>query len=102
MWGPISAILEGTSIPDLPTTSVLESNYPNPFNPSTTIKCDIKEGEEGELTIYNSRGQAIERQILNAGEHIIEWDGTPYGSGVYLYKLETNSYTKTRKMIMIK
>ena len=101
MWGPISAILEGTSIPDLLTT-MLESNYPNPFNPSTTIKCDIKEGEEGEFTIYNSRGQVIERQMLNAGEHIIEWDGTPYGSGVYLYKLETNSYTKTRKMIMIK
>ncbi len=102
MWGPISAILEGTSIPDLPTTTMLESNYPNPFNPNTTIKCDIKEGEEGEFTIYNSRGQVIERQMLNAGEHIIEWDGTPYGSGVYLYKLETNSYTKTRKMIMIK
>ncbi|MDA3813127.1 MAG: lamin tail domain-containing protein, partial [Candidatus Cloacimonetes bacterium] len=102
MWGPISAMLEGSSTPELPTTSMLEINYPNPFNPSTTINCDIKEGEEGALTIYNARGQLIERQILNAGEHIIKWDGTAYGSGIYLYKLETDSYTKTRKMIMIK
>jgi len=102
MWGPISAMLEGSSTPELPTTSLLESNYPNPFNPSTAIMCVIKEGEEGKLTIYNSRGQVIESQILNAGEHIVEWDGSQYGSGVYLYKLETMSYTETRKMIMIK
>lgn len=102
MWGPISAMIEGEETPELPTTSFLESNYPNPFNPSTIIKCDIKENEEGKLTIYNSRGQVIESVMLNAGEHIIEWDGTPYGSGVYLYKLETNSYTKIRKMMMIK
>ncbi|MEA2095553.1 MAG: LamG-like jellyroll fold domain-containing protein [Candidatus Cloacimonadota bacterium] len=102
MWGPISAILEGSSIPEFPETSILESNYPNPFNPSTTIKCDIREGEEGILTIYNLRGHEIEKQILSAGEHILEWDGSVYGSGVYLYKLETNSYTQTKKMIMLK
>lgn len=102
MWGPISAMLEEEETPELPTTSILESNYPNPFNPSTTIYCEIKEGEIGQFTIYNSRGQVIERQTLNAGEHLFEWDGTQYGSGVYLYKLETESYVKTRKMMMIK
>jgi hypothetical protein len=102
MWGPITAFIEGAVIEELPTTSMLQSNYPNPFNPSTTIMCDIKDGEEGKLTIFNSRGQVIESQKLDAGEHIIEWDGTQYGSGVYLYKLETLSYTKTRKMMMIK
>jgi len=102
MWGPISAILEGTSTPEFPETTKLENNYPNPFNPSTTIKCDIREGEEGILTIYNLRGQEIEKYTLNAGEHILEWDGSAYGSGVYIYELETNSYTKTKKMIMLK
>jgi len=102
LWGPITAMMEGSGTPELPTTSMLNSNYPNPFNPSTIISCEVKEGEEGKFTIYNSRGQVVESQTLNAGEHIIEWDGTQYGSGVYLYKLETMSYTKTRKMMMIK
>jgi flagellar hook assembly protein FlgD len=81
---------------------MLQNNYPNPFNPSTTINCAIKDGEVGTLTIYNARGQVVKKQSLDAGEHTLNWNGTAYGSGVYLYKLETESYTKTRKMIMIK
>jgi len=102
MWGPISAILGNSTTPPITAVSMLQSNYPNPFNPSTTINCAIKDGEVGTLTIYNARGQVVEKQTLNAGEHRLNWNGTAYGSGVYLYKLETESYTKTRKMIMIK
>jgi len=102
MWGPISAILGNSTTTPPPAVSMLQSNYPNPFNPNTTIMCDIKDGEVGTLTIYNARGQVVEKQSLDAGEHTLNWNGTAYGSGVYLYKLETESYTKTRKMIMIK
>jgi len=101
-WGPVTALIEGEETPELPHTTFLESNYPNPFNPSTTFYCEIKEGETGEFTIYNTRGQVVQRKTLNAGEHLFEWDGANYGSGVYLYKLETKSYVKTRKMMMIK
>jgi len=104
MFGPIALTipLDNNYIPEIPIVTELHTNFPNPFNPNTSISFDIKEGENGVLTIYNIKGQLIEKQMMNAGEHTFEWDGTAYGSGVYFYKLETDSYTETKKMLMLK
>ncbi len=102
LWGPISATMEGEIIPELPNTTQLFGNYPNPFNPETVIKLDIKEGETGELTIFNVKGQVVESMRLNADYHEIEWDAKSVTSGVYFYKLKTESYTEIKKMMLLK
>ena len=82
--------------------TLLCKNYPNPFNPETIIEFSIKEGENGSLTIYNTKGQLLETYEYEAGNHELTWDAKQYGSGIYFYKLETQSYTETKKMIMLK
>ena len=78
------------------------SNYPNPFNPITTISFEIKEGEVGTLTIFNLRGQLIESHEFNTGNHDYTWNADEYGSGLYFYKLKTESSIQTRKMLLLK
>jgi len=88
----------------------LQQNYPNPFNPSTHITFNLKKNGHVSLTIYNMLGQKISTlldQPLNAGMHQTHWDGkdangTFLSSGIYYYKLETQSQQATRKMLLIK
>jgi hypothetical protein len=95
----------GTSINDdvvIPNTTKLVGNFPNPFNPTTTIAFDIKGGEIGTLTIFNAKGQVIVSQEFNEGSHKLEWNAGNHSSGVYFYKLQTGSYSEIYKMIMLK
>jgi hypothetical protein len=102
-YGPATlTIPEEEPVPQLPQYTFLCKNYPNPFNPDTKIEFDIKEGENGSLTIYNLKGQLLVTYQYEAGEHELAWDAAQYGSGIYFYKLETQSYTETKKMIMLK
>lgn len=86
------------------------SNYPNPFNPSTTISYSLQTAEKVELIINNLRGQKVitlVSEVLPAGEHSVTWNGRDsngdqVGSGIYFYKLKTGRYEKTRKMILLK
>ncbi|HQL13607.1 MAG TPA: FlgD immunoglobulin-like domain containing protein, partial [Candidatus Cloacimonadota bacterium] len=98
---------------DEPLLSVpfaLEQNYPNPFNPSTTISFTAKGPGCARLAIYNLKGQLV-RNLLNAdvaaGKHSLTWDGrdehgNAAASGIYLYKLELNGATCSKKMLMLK
>jgi hypothetical protein len=102
-YGPVTlTVPEEEPVPELLQKSFLCSNYPNPFNPETKIEFSIKENETGTLTIYNVKGQLLETYKYEAGEHELTWDAIQYGSGIYFYKLETQSYTETKKMIMLK
>jgi hypothetical protein len=78
------------------------SNYPNPFNPLTTIKFNIKENEVGVLSIFNIKGQLLESHRFEAGEHNFQWDASDMSSGVYLYKLQTENNTVNKKMLLLK
>jgi len=78
------------------------SNYPNPFNPVTIISFDIKEHETGILTIFNLRGQLLESHRFESGRHNYLWDASDQASGIYLYKLQTQAITETRKMLLLK
>lgn len=88
----------------------LEQNYPNPFNPDTTIRFSLMTGSDVTLEVYNLRGQLVKKLIndyINSGTQSVIWHGEDYNglsvsSGVYFYKLKAGTYTKTRKMILIK
>ena len=104
LYGPVTLTIEieENETPDLPTESILQGNYPNPFNPNTMINFSIQEGESGALTIYNTRGQLLETHHYETGDHQLNWDAAKYGSGIYFYKLETQNFVSTKKMIMVK
>jgi hypothetical protein len=98
--------------PNLPISFELYQNYPNPFNPTTTISFTI--GLSGtpqvKLDVYNILGQRVTTLLdkkMVAGSHSIEWDGTNrdgqrVASGIYLYKLQVNDNSETRKMLLLK
>ena len=88
----------------------LLTNYPNPFNPTTTLSFSIPNESKVEVTVYNIKGQKVKQLVsdqLSAGQHSVVWDGRddnskPVSSGIYFYKLKTNNFEKTRKMILMK
>ncbi|MCK4654686.1 MAG: T9SS type A sorting domain-containing protein [Candidatus Cloacimonetes bacterium] len=85
-------------------------NYPNPFNPTTTISYSLKENAKVSLNIYNIKGQKVKTLVNEtkpAGEHSAIWNGRDsngnrVSSGIYFYKLKSNRYEKIKKMILIK
>ena len=89
----------------LPITFNLSQNYPNPFNPTTTINYSLAEKSHVELSVYNVLGQKI-RTLVNeeqaAGKYSEPWDGSTIASGVYFYRLETEKFTSTKKMMLVK
>jgi len=89
---------------NLPEEFALQQNYPNPFNPTTTISFALPRAGEYNLTIYNITGQEVTRFTgeTEAGEHSVIWDATDMASGIYLYKLETEGFTASKKMILLK
>ncbi len=95
---------------DLPDNFSLSQNFPNPFNPSTTISFETAIKSEVKLSIYNLLGQQV-RVLLNeelpGGIHFINWDsndeyGNSVSSGIYFYKLTAGSYSLSKKMLLLK
>jgi len=94
----------------LPTEYALHENFPNPFNPSTTLRFDLPYAGDVSLTIYNMLGQKVksfDMRGIQAGKHTLRWNATndlgeKVGTGVYLYQLQTKDFMKTRKMIFMK
>ena len=80
----------------------LHQNHPNPFNPTTNIQFDIMDNEAGVLTIFNIKGQIMISQSFNFGRHDFIWNANNCSSGIYFYKLETESFTETKKMLLLK
>jgi hypothetical protein len=90
--------------------SELLSNYPNPFNPSTTIKYSL--AREGQVTIdiFNIRGQKINtlvNGVMSAGLHTVQWngddaDGKSVSSGIYFYRMNNEGTSSVKKMILMK
>ena len=88
-----------------PAKFYLSQNYPNPFNPVTKIKFDLPKSSNVKLVIYDVLGREIETLLeenKKPGTYEIDWDGSRYASGVYFYKLITDEYVESRKMVLIK
>ncbi len=109
---PITMTLEFTNVDDdlSLTGNKLIGNYPNPFNPETTIKFSIEsnqQNEQVEFTIYNLKGQIIRQYSIFNNQSSIVWNGTdnngqPVSSGIYFYKLKSGKFEQTKKMILMK
>ena len=93
----------------LPKQFALHDNYPNPFNPNSTIRFDLPKDIDVSIIIYNLLGQkvkTIDKSQMNAGFHSITWNGTNnYGAqvsaGMYFYQLRTSDFVKTKKMVLL-
>jgi hypothetical protein len=91
------------------TVTALKANYPNPFNPETTISYDIKDAGKVRLDVYNLKGQLVRTLVDQAqasGRYRIVFDahdnnGNPLSSGIYLYRLRAANHQSTRKMMLM-
>ncbi len=87
----------------LPTEFSLSQNVPNPFNPSTKIGFDLPVATDWNLAIYNVNGQLVQSYNGTGIGHVdVTWDANGSASGVYFYKLSTDKFTATKKMILMK
>ena len=89
----------------IPDKFNLEQNFPNPFNPSTNINFSLPENTFASLKIFNLQGEEVETLIneeLSAGSYNVDWDASGLPSGVYVYALNTESGTLSRKMILLR
>jgi len=90
---------------EIPSEFKLYENYPNPFNPTTSIKYDIANNSFVKLTVYDVTGKAVEtlvNETMNAGKYEATFNGSKYASGVYFAKIEAGSYNHIVKMLMVK
>ena len=94
-----------------PEAFALANNYPNPFNPATTIKYALPQAADVELTVYNVVGQSVRTLVAehqSAGRYVVEWDATngsghSLSSGMYFYRLEAGGeFLETKKMLLLK
>ena len=88
-----------------PESFSLYQNFPNPFNPSTNITFDIAKLTNVKLAVYDISGREIEvlaQSMFHRGQYSVKFDASKYASGVYLYKLFSDEYVDTKKMILVK
>ena len=89
----------------IPQNFGMEQNFPNPFNPSTTIKFQIPNSNYVTLRVYNQLGQQV-ASLLNenliAGRHEVDWNAAGLASGIYLYRLQAGSYSETKKLVLLR
>jgi hypothetical protein len=108
---PIWVVAEAVDVPEGLPNQILTSSYPNPFNPSTTIRFSLPAPGTVTLTVYDLTGRRIARIIdgddFPVGHHEAVWSGVDdagnsVSSGVYLYRLEAGEFVQTRKMTLLK
>ncbi|MDH3891555.1 MAG: T9SS type A sorting domain-containing protein [candidate division Zixibacteria bacterium] len=88
----------------VPRSYSLHQNYPNPFNPQTTVSFGLPFGGDYRLTVYNVAGQKVAsfEGSSEPGTVSLDWDASDMASGVYFYKLDTDDFTDTKKMVLLK
>jgi hypothetical protein len=101
---------KASRLPGPKATVSLGKNYPNPFNPETDISFSLPERAQVSLIVYNILGEKVKTLVsgdMDAGTHTIHWNstdeaGNSIASGIYFYRLKTESFEKTRKMVLMK
>jgi len=105
----ISPLGDGDTV-FIPSATALGANYPNPFNPTTTIAFDLARTGQVSIEVYNVSGQRVKtltNRSYPGGRHTVVWygddqNGRAVGSGVYFYRMTADGYTKTQKMLLMK
>ncbi|MBU1099366.1 MAG: T9SS type A sorting domain-containing protein [Bacteroidetes bacterium] len=104
----VAMVLDTEDEEPINTEYSLSQNYPNPFNPSTTIVYTLPQQSKVKLTLYDLLGNVVsvlQEGTMQAGTHTLQFDsgklGKPIASGIYFYRLEADSYSYTRKMVLL-
>ena len=95
---------------EVPNQLILHHNYPNPFNPVTTLRYDLPEDAMVSITIYDMMGRIVKTMVnvdQTAGHKSIQWNATnnvgqPVSAGLYLYTIEAGEFRQTKKMVLLK
>ena len=94
----------------MPMEFALHQNYPNPFNPTTSISYAIPNAGKVTLVIYDMMGREVRTLVdnnMDVGYQSATWDatnnlGNPVGAGVYIYQIQADGFTQSKKMILLK
>jgi hypothetical protein len=100
-----ASTVEATPGAPMPTEYTLSQNFPNPFNPNTSISYSVKEAGFVNLKVYNLIGQEVATLVageMPAGSYTASFTATDLPSGVYVYRLEVNNFTAQKKMVLLK
>jgi hypothetical protein len=90
---------------EVPHGFALEQNFPNPFNPATTIKYSVPQNMFITLKVFDVTGKEVTTLVnehKSAGSYLVKWNADAYPSGVYFYKLESGNYSFEKKMVLLK
>ncbi|PWN07135.1 T9SS type A sorting domain-containing protein [Rhodohalobacter mucosus] len=104
----ISETRDGGSVgpvTEIPEKTLLMQNFPNPFNPATNIRYTLAVPSQVRIDIYNAAGRRVASLVeesQSAGEYVVPFNASSLSSGVYFYRLQTQNFTKTRSMVLIK
>ena len=105
--GPASAatVIGQRPAEAVPSGPALEQNFPNPFNPTTTINFSLGKAANVKLVVYNILGQQVSELVnekMQAGAHTVQFKANNLATGVYFYRLEAGSYVDVKKMLLLK
>jgi hypothetical protein len=109
-FSPFSLSVDDDDNDILPRRITLHQNYPNPFNPITSIEFNVPRRSNVSIRVFNLLGQKVIELTDDeypAGSHRVTWDGNAVNgeqvaSGIYFYRIETEDYTETRKMLLLR
>jgi hypothetical protein len=99
-----------TPVPDVPMINSMSQNFPNPFNPTTTIAFGLRSKQHVTIKIFDVAGRLVKtlvNEVRDAGHYTVIWDGTndissSVASGVYFYKMNTKEFEQTKKMVLLR
>jgi hypothetical protein len=102
--------IEPVGEPGIPSKVELFQNFPNPFNPVTEIQFQVNQSRKVNLTVFDMLGRKVKTLVdenVAAGKYKVEWNGTnefgqPAASGIYFYRLQTDGFSQSRKMLLMK
>ena len=101
----VQQLIEQDAATEIPTQFELHNAYPNPFNPSTTIRFDLPENTKVRLAVYDMLGREVavlaegERP---AGQYTLHFDASKLSTGIYIYRLQAGNFTQTKKLMLMK
>jgi len=103
--GVVREFTSGETVDELPTAHTLHQNYPNPFNPATNIMFELAHSTHVQIDVYDLLGRHVASlvdQHLEAGSHTTTFDASSLSSGVYIYKMQTETGEQFQRMTLIK
>jgi hypothetical protein len=103
----VFTVLAATSVENntVPVSYSLKQNFPNPFNPTTTISFSIPKSEVVRISVYDVTGRVVDELVndnLTAGNYNTVWDANKFASGVYFYKIQAGDFVEMKKMTLLK